>query len=130
MMVYSEEKYPLWAKLLFTAFVCLITFPADWSCIAVMCPVFLYSHRGDFKKQALDIVIWSLMYAAVYFFAIDRGYGLLQLGTLLSLPVLYFYNGTRGNCRQMKWFFYIYYPAHLFIIGLIRVLAGFGRMFP
>ncbi len=130
MMVYAEEKYPLWAKFLFTAFVCLITLPADWSCIAVMCPVFLHSHRGDFKKQSLDILIWTSIYAAVYFFAMDRIYGLLQFGTLLSLPVLYFYNGTRGTCRQMKWVFYVYYPAHLFVIGMIRVLAGMGRMFP
>ena len=130
MMVYAEEKYPLWAKLLFTAFVCLITFPADWSCIAVMCPVFLYSHRGDFKKQAMDLLIWTAMYAAVYFFAMDKVYGLLQFGTLLSLPILRLYNGQRGRFKGMKWLFYIYYPAHLFLIAGIRVLMDLGRLFP
>ena len=130
MMVYTEEKYPLWGKLLVTALVCFITFPSDWSCIAVMCPVFLYSHRGDFKKQSMDLFIWTAMYAAVYFFAMDRMYGLLQFCTLLSLPILSLYNGRRGRCRAMKWIFYLYYPAHLFVIGLIRVLAGYGRLFP
>ena len=67
------------------------------------------------------------MYAVVYFMAMDKVYGFLQLGTLLSLPILYCYNGTRGNCKQMKWIFYIYYPAHLFVIGLIRILTGLGQ---
>ena len=60
----------------------------------------------------------------------DKVYGLLQLGTLLSLPILSCYNGARGNCRQMKWVFYLYYPAHLFVIGLIRVLTDLGQLFP
>lgn len=33
------------------------------------------------------------------------------------LPI-WFYNGERG--RQNRWFFYLYYPAHLFIIYVIR----------
>lgn len=28
------------------------------------------------------------------------------------------------------WFFYLYYPAHLFLIGIIRVLIGNGSIFP
>ena len=75
-------------------------------------------------------MIWTALYALVYFFAMDRIYGLLQFGTLLSLPVLYLYNGKRGSCRQMKWLFYIYYPAHLFVIGLIRALMGIKTIFP
>ncbi|MBQ1671313.1 MAG: conjugal transfer protein TraX, partial [Treponema sp.] len=31
------------------------------------------------------------------------------------------YNGQRGRMRFMKWFFYIYYPAHLVVCGLIRL---------
>ena len=30
----------------------------------------------------------------------------------------------------MKWFFYLYYPAHLFVIGIIRMLLGKGSIFP
>jgi hypothetical protein len=40
------------------------------------------------------------------------------------------YNGERGNWKGMKWFFYLYYPAHLFVIGIIRVMLGNGSIFP
>ena len=32
------------------------------------------------------------------------------------------YDGTRGTWKGMKWLFYVYYPAHLVIIGILRVL--------
>ena len=119
--VCEKEKIPKWAKILIIIAVCLITFPSDWSSIAVMCPFFLFAHRGNFKRQAADIVIWSFIYAAVYFIFIDKLYGALQMFTFLTIPILSGYNGERGKWTGMKWFFYIYYPAHLFVIGFIRI---------
>ncbi|MCD1147417.1 conjugal transfer protein TraX [Peptoniphilus sp. KCTC 25270] len=37
----------------------------------------------------------------------------------LSLPLLYFYNGKRGNLP--KYFFYAFYPGHLLFIYFLRV---------
>jgi len=116
-----QEKIPQWVKIVSIIAVCLISFPSDWSSIAVICPFFLYAHRGDFRKQAVDIVIWSAVYAAVYFFFIDKPYGLLQMFTFLTIPILSAYSGERGKWKGMKWFFYIYYPAHLVVIGLLRI---------
>ena len=78
----------------------------------------------------MDLFIWTFLYALVYFLAMDPVYGLLQFGTLLSIPILRLYNGQRGSCRQMKWLFYIYYPAHLFLIGVLRVLMSIETIFP
>ena len=117
-----SERVPKWAKLLAIPVVCVITFPSDWSCIAAMCPLFLYMHRGNFKAQAFDIVIWTLMYAAVYFIFLDKLYGALQMFTFLTIPLLAQYNGERGKkIPGTKWLFYIYYPAHLFVVGFIRL---------
>ena len=73
---------------------------------------------------------WTAIYAAVYFIFMDKVYGLLQMCTLLSLPILRQYNGERGSWKGMKWLFYIYYPAHLFVIGIIRVMMGQKSIFP
>lgn len=86
-----------------------------------MCPFGLHVHRGKFKLQARDIVLWSFIYAAVYFLFLDKLYGALQMFTFLTIPILAKYNGERGKWKGMKWFFYVYYLAHLVIIGIIRI---------
>ena len=130
MGIVTSEKLPQWSKVVSIILVCFITFPSDWSCIAAMCPLYLYLCRGDKKKQGVTILIWSALYAIVYFFAVDKLYGVLQLFTVLSLPLLGMYNGERGKWKGMKWFFYMYYPVHLFIIGVIRVMIGMENIFP
>ena len=37
-------------------------------------------------------------------------------------PLLRRYNGQRGNWKAMGKVFYLYYPAHLFLFGLLRLL--------
>ena len=44
-----------------------------------------------------------------------------QFGVLLAAPLLMLYNGERGGGKYSKWFFYIFYPAHLLIIALIKM---------
>ena len=74
------------------------------------------------KKQSADIVFWTLVYAAVYFFFLDKVYGVLQMFTFLSLFFLRRYNGERGSWKGMKWFFYVYYPAHMALAGIARIM--------
>lgn len=97
-------------------------FPGDWSCIAVLSVVGMYRNRGDLKKQMTAILPWVLLYAAVSFFFVDWAYGLVQPFVFLVYPLLKRYNGQRGKGKGMKWFFYLYYPAHLAVIGLLRIL--------
>lgn len=130
MVIYTTKQLPKWAKIVLVILICLITFPSDWSTIAAMCPVYLYLNRNDFKKQSVALIIWTAIYAIVYFIFIDKVYGILQMCTLLSLPILKQYNGERGQWKGMKWFFYLYYPLHLFVIGIIGVMIGNGSIFP
>ncbi len=119
--IIRSENVKQWQKIAAVALFCVLAFPADWSSIAVMAPVYIYLHAGQRKKQMADIVIWTFMYAAVYFIFIDKLYGALQMFTFLSVPVLMLYNGGRGKMKGMKWLFYIYYPAHLFLLGFLRL---------
>ena len=69
--------------------------------------------------------IWRIasvaIYAAVYAVFIHPVYGLLQLFVALAIPLLARYNGQRGSWPGMKWFFYLYYPLHLLLCGLVRL---------
>lgn len=130
MVIFTAKQIPQWGKILLIVLICLVTFPSDWSTVAAMCPVYLYLNRGSFKKQSITLLVWTAVYAAVYFLFMDKTYGVLQMCTLLSLPIMKQYNGKRGEWKGMKWFFYIYYPAHLFVIGILRVIMGNGVIFP
>lgn len=111
-------------KVLLVILICIITLPSDWSCIAALCIMAIGTNRDDFRKQMFWMIFYVALYSLVYFFAIDKVYGVLQMGVVLSIPVIAMYNGSRGKNQKinkfMKWFFYIFYPAHLFVIGLIN----------
>lgn len=121
--VADSEKIKDSLKPVVIVLICLIAIPADWSCIASLCILGFGTNRGNFRKQMLWMLFYVAIYAVVYFFAIDRVYGLLQMAVVFSIPVLMLYNGQRGKSasvnRVMKWLFYLYYPLHLLVIGLL-----------
>lgn len=112
-----------WQKWLAVILIDLITFPADWSCIAVMAIISMYAHRGNLEKQMVSMVFWVVVYSVVSFFFVNKVYALIQLGVILVYPFLKRYNGQKGTAGWMKWFFYLYYPGHLIIVGLVRLIV-------
>ena len=122
LVIHDDARLKNWVKIVLTFVICAITFPSDWSCVAAMAILFMGQARGDFRRQMCWLMVWSAVYALVYFFFIDKVYALVQLGTALSIPLLRCYDGTRGKWRSMGKLFYVYYPAHLALIGVLRLL--------
>lgn len=123
----DSKKIKLTCKVLLVILICIITLSSDWSCIASLCIMAIGTNRDNLKKQMAWMIIYVALYSLVYFFAIDKVYGVLQMWVILSIPIIAMYNGSRGKNEKinkfMKWFFYIFYPAHLFVIGLINYLG-------
>ena len=92
-----------------------------YSCVAVLAILGMYKNRGNLKKQMLIMMIWTIVYAAVSFFFVNRIYGIIQPFVILVYPLLKQYNGERGKAKWTKWLFYIYYPAHLVVLGILRI---------
>lgn len=124
--VANHPGYSQLKKTLLVVLICLVSFLSDWSCIASLCVLAFGTNRGDLKAQGRWLLFYVALYAAVYCFALDVVYGLLQMAVALSLPVLARYNGLRGKDprinRVMKCLFYLYYPLHLAILGTIQYL--------
>lgn len=120
----GNEKLKDWQKICLIIIICAVSFSADWSCIAVMAIVYIGEYHGDFEKQMRSMMVFVVMYAAVYALFIDWMYGLIQLCVAFAIPLLRAYNGQRGGTggRGMKWLFYVYYPLHLVICGIIRLM--------
>lgn len=80
-----------------------------------MLGIFVISFFYLFKNNFLLIVI------SVTLSTLILGEG-IQIFSLFSLILIYFYNNKLG--RKGKWFFYFFYPLHILILGLIRMLLG------
>ena len=70
-------------KVLFVILICIITLPSDWSCIAALCIMAIGTNRGNFKNQMLWMIFYVFLYSLVYFFAIDKLYGIIQMEVVL-----------------------------------------------
>lgn len=87
-------------------------FSVDYGFWGVMLPVLIYLGRSKWQKLCLGAAALLILASTI---------GDIQLFALLALPLLALYNGRRGKWK-MKYFFYIYYPAHLVAIYFIDML--------
>ena len=121
-IAYGDTKLKEWHKYVLIILLNLVTFSADWSSVGLMIIVSMYEHRGNLNKQMGSMVLWSLIYIVVSFIFVNKVYALVQLGIILVYPLLKLYDGSKGNLKWMKWFFYVYYPLHLIVIGILRLV--------
>jgi hypothetical protein len=119
--VYKTDKIKNLLKQIIVFISICAAFPADWSSPAALAILYMGRNRDNFKKQMLLLVLCIAMYSVGYFFFMNKVYGLMQMLIILAIPILSQYNGQRGTWKGMKWFFYIYYVGHLFILGMIRI---------
>ncbi|MCM1541958.1 MAG: conjugal transfer protein TraX [Blautia sp.] len=80
----------------------------DYAATGVICIMALYVFR---KKKPLQIAAGCVAF-------------LWEVTAPLAFIPVAFYNGKRG--LKMKYFFYAFYPAHLFLIWLVSMLLGMG----
>ncbi len=118
----SSPRWKQWQKTMMIVVIMFVSFCSDWSCIAVLAIMSIGENRGNFKKQMAGMMVWVAMYAIVYAVFINPVYGVIQLFTALTIPLLKAYNGERGKWTGMKYLFYVYYPLHLVVCGIIRIL--------
>ena len=113
----------LWGIAFFAAVLAVWGFTAvvtvDYGFVGVLLPVLAYLPEEVGLRKGLFI-------AGILALAVDQylpaGY-VGQFFGLLAVPFLCAYNGKPGRHR-MKWFFYIFYPAHLALLYGIAALRS------
>ncbi|MBR1911423.1 MAG: conjugal transfer protein TraX [Treponema sp.] len=121
--VTDAKSLSQWKKTVLVFVLAALAFPSDWSSPALLVILSFGRNRGDFKKQMLMMLLWIAVYAAVYAIFINFLYGIIQMGVILTIPLLKQYNGKCGSAKGLKYFFYLYYPAHLVVCGIIRLMV-------
>lgn len=92
----------------------------DYSMLFVLMGVAFYFLKNKYAQAAALFIFSAISYMGTYRLAFTMFNGFFlsnQFLMLLAIPVILLYNGEKGH--NMKWLFYIYYPAHIYIISII-----------
>ena len=128
LIIYRSEKLKTGVKVLLILLSILCSVPSDWSWVCVVFLLLMDMNYGNFKKMFFWTLLFGWSYALVYCL-IASWQNAYQFAVILAYPLLWLYNGQRGSWKGMKWFFYLYYPLHLVLLGLIRVILAQHPLF-
>ena len=132
LMVYESDR-PKKKKILLIVLLCIVSLLTEWLCFSIWYTLIWYVYHDNVKKRAVMFTALTLFYNSISIIAVLVGektwsskYELLAgfvrfFAMMLSLVLItFFYNGKKGKYPVFsKWFFYIFYPAHLLIIALL-----------
>ena len=129
-IVWEKKDIPEGTRIFAVIMLCLVSLIGDWAFMAVLWSFYFYLYRDDPKKKW---IAFSIIAAGEVAFANLTSIGteqpfrqLFQFGVFLAIPVISFmYNGESGSKAPFhKWFFYIFYPAHMLILFFIKWKLG------
>ncbi len=93
----------------------------DYGLYGIFTAFFFYYYRGNFRLQALSFggmtaLLVTLGNLGNNMIDIRTHFQLFAIGSLLPI---YIYNGKKG--KNIRYLFYVFYPAHLLILGLLHM---------
>jgi hypothetical protein len=115
--------------------ICVLALPGDWLFFAVLMCLTFWIFRESRVKQSVALVVIAVIimisimfFSALLFSSPAEPQGILylfkqnwyQLGVVLAIPLFLSYNGKMGRFDS-KWLFYIFYPAHLLALFVLRL---------
>lgn len=130
------EKVPnIILKIVLIILILICSMKCDWGIGApVFTLLFIWSKNSIYKKK-IAFIIPTVLFGLYNFIGC---YGNVPIETCImstviciigmgmsGICIIYFYNGERAKIGRSfsKWFFYIFYPLHLLIFALIRILV-------
>ena len=113
-------------KVALIVLLCIFSTTGDWPIFTILFILAFASNRGNFKKQIFWFIIITMIMCILMGFdnvlSAQPWYrSLFIIGVVLAIPLLHRYNGQLGKRGKFnKWFFYIFYPLHLVILGILK----------
>lgn len=130
MILFDSEKIQTAPSLILLGVLISLAHFGDWSyLIPSWTIIFFCYYKRDTKKMIVLFTLASVTLQTLVYLKEFDNFALFsfQYGTLLALIPISRYNGKRDNVRHKKlnrWFFYVYYPAHMIVLMIIQELLG------
>lgn len=118
--LWDKGKCSQTVKLLGILGLCTLSILGDWAIFDVLWCLFLYIFRKDTKvKWIAFCCVGVFVCTSIVMSGWEQ---LFQIGIfLVPLLIQFCYNGESGSKKPVhKWFFYVFYPAHLLVLGLLK----------
>lgn len=122
-------------RIIFSVLAILLSLPCSWAVLApIYTLLFIWAGNSEKRKKAAFSAA-AVLFGSMNFFggisnftaAQNIVYALLAMvGTgAAGICIMFFYSGKKsGKCGNFsKWFFYVFYLAHLLALGLIRLIV-------
>lgn len=125
LIVWNRQDLPQWARMSLVVVICLLAMPGDWMAIAVLWILYFGIYRGDFRRQMIAFsLIGCLLWvpgvvSAVLYDISTLPWQACMFGIYLVIPLLSLYRQERGRSKVLKHFFYVFYPLHMLVLGLL-----------
>ena len=120
--LWDKGRCPQPVKVLGIIGLCILSLFGDWAIFDILYALFFFCYRNNPRKKWTAFCILTLFCCENILFAEPWWSALFQLGIFLVFPLIQFgYNGKSGSKKPFhKWFFYVFYPLHLLILGVLR----------
>lgn len=123
--LWDKAKRPKWCKVLGIIGLCALSVLGDWGVSDVLYPLVLFSYRDQPKKKWFWFSVITLVGNAFVIALSRKVVWTCYTWGVFMVPLLmqFCYNGQGGSRKPIhKWFFYIFYPLHLLVLGLLQIL--------
>lgn len=117
--IYNKLNIYISAILSISIIILAVVIKADYGVYGILLIICFYLGRDNrYIRIAAPLLLNIWLYFLPRLFGMEK----IQVYSILALIPIYFYNGRKG--RNVKYFFYIFYPAHFVILELIRWIIG------
>lgn len=120
--IWESPRMKKTGKIICIILLCLLSCIGDWAFMNVLSCLFVHIYRNRPKAKWTAFTLTYFIPNALLMIFVGFQSAWFQAGVLLvPLMLAFLYNGQCGSKAKFhKWFFYLFYPAHLAVLGFLR----------
>lgn len=116
----KESKIRYIYKFPILIIILIMSIPSDYMFVPILITYCMYKYMNNREKFIKSFIYIQLIYSIYLILFRYIPLGTIQIFSICALVLLKLYDNTKKS--KLKYFFYLYYPIHLILIGMIAKL--------